>query len=132
MRKPMMRLPVAPTSWFQQAFTAAGLVENASIAPRPAFHTLRTLAHMRAAWLWLLRKRQAHQAGRKLQLVETLQLGEKRFVAMIEAGGARYLIGGGAGQVCLLTRLNQADDQTPDETGGVQAAVVSARPWEQP
>jgi flagellar biogenesis protein FliO len=68
----------------------------------------------------------------ELQLVETLQLGEKRFVAMIEAGGARYLIGGGAGQVCLLTRLNQADDQTPDETGGVQAAVVSARPWEQP
>lgn len=45
---------------------------------------------------------------RELRLVQLEQLGEKRFVAVIRAGGRKYLIGGGNGSVTLLTELAPA------------------------
>jgi len=48
-------------------------------------------------------------AAKQLRLAETVALGEKRFVAIIHAEGQKYLVGGGASGVVLLTRL---DDST--------------------
>jgi hypothetical protein len=45
---------------------------------------------------------------RKLRLAETVALGEKRFVAIIDAEGCKYLIGGGTTGVALLTRLEDS------------------------
>lgn len=61
--------------------------------------------HVRAAWRWLERRRSAHFAARRLHVTETLSLGEKRFVSIIEVDGTQYLIGGSAENVQLLTRL---------------------------
>jgi flagellar biogenesis protein FliO len=46
---------------------------------------------------------------RRLQLVETVSLGEKRFVAVIHVDGARLLIGGSSSSVSLLTELKPID-----------------------
>jgi hypothetical protein len=46
-------------------------------------------------------------APKKLQLTETVALGEKRFVAIIHAEGRKYLVGGGTAGVALLTRLDE-------------------------
>jgi hypothetical protein len=46
--------------------------------------------------------------AKKLRLAETVALGEKRFVAIIDAEGRKYLIGGGTSGVALLTRLDDA------------------------
>ena len=61
--------------------------------------------HVRSAWTWLERRRSAHFAARRLHVTETLSLGEKRFVSIIEVDGTQYLIGGSAENVQLLTRL---------------------------
>ncbi len=61
--------------------------------------------HLRSAWKWLERRRSAHFAARRLHVTETLSLGEKRFVSIIEVDGTQYLIGGSAENVQLLTRL---------------------------
>ena len=61
--------------------------------------------HVRSAWKWLESRRSAHFATRRLHVTETLSLGEKRFVSIIEVDGAQYLIGGSAENVQLLTRL---------------------------
>ena len=42
---------------------------------------------------------------RSLLLRETLSLGEKRFVAIIECDGRRFLVGGSSQAVTLLSRL---------------------------
>lgn len=47
-------------------------------------------------------------AAKKLRVAETVALGEKRFVAIIDADGQKYLIGGGTAGVALLTRLDDA------------------------
>ena len=61
--------------------------------------------HVRFAWKWLERRRSAHFAAKRLHVTETLSLGEKRFVSIIEVDGTQYLIGGSAENVQLLTRL---------------------------
>jgi flagellar biogenesis protein FliO len=43
-------------------------------------------------------------------LCESLSLGEKRFVAVIDFEGRRFLLGGGAGSVTLLCQLGESCD----------------------
>jgi Flagellar biosynthesis protein, FliO len=65
-------------------------------------------------------------ARKQLRLVETVPLGEKRFVAIIHAQGRKYLVGGGASGVALLTSLDDPASQqasiaplaTPVEVAG--------------
>jgi flagellar biogenesis protein FliO len=42
-------------------------------------------------------------------VTETVSLGEKRFVAVIQIDGSQYLIGGGATNVALLAKLKEKD-----------------------
>lgn len=44
---------------------------------------------------------------RQLRLLETVPLGEKRFVALVSAEGHKFLIGGGSSGVSLLTRIDE-------------------------
>jgi hypothetical protein len=43
----------------------------------------------------------------QLRLAETVSLGEKRFVAIIQVEGRKFLIGGGTAGVSLLTQLDE-------------------------
>ena len=51
-------------------------------------------------------------ARKQLRLVETVPLGEKRFVAIIHAQGRKYLVGGGTSGVALLTSLDAPASQS--------------------
>lgn len=51
-------------------------------------------------------------ARKQLRLVETVPLGEKRFVAIIHAQGRKYLVGGGTSGVALLTSLDEPASQS--------------------
>jgi flagellar biogenesis protein FliO len=50
-------------------------------------------------------------ARRRLRLAETLPLGERRFVAVVEFEGQRFLLGGTSAQITLLSRLPEGDPQ---------------------
>jgi len=50
---------------------------------------------------------------RHLALLETLSLGERRFVAIVRCGGERFLLGATGNSIALLTRLAaEADFET--------------------
>ncbi len=63
-------------------------------------------------------KRRGHR--RTLALLETQQLGDKRFVAIVRVGKQKFLIGGGATSVSLLAEI------TPQ-----RAAILTPRPFAQ-
>lgn len=69
---------------------------------------------LRSRWWEWIRVRLAgigvRRAPRRLRLCETLALGEKRFVAVIEFESQRFLVGGGAASVNLLARLGESTD----------------------
>jgi flagellar biogenesis protein FliO len=65
---------------------------------------------------WWSRLRQAlpavrvRRTPRQLRLCESLALGEKRLVAVIQYEGQKFLVGGSAHSVNLLARLGEAPD----------------------
>jgi hypothetical protein len=56
------------------------------------------------AWSWL-QKNNKFSATKQLRVSETISLGDKRFVSLIHVDGQKFLIGGGASGVSLLTQL---------------------------
>jgi len=70
------------------------------------------------AWL---RTQKLSRPARKLRVCETVSLGEKRFAAVLEYGKQKFLVGGAAQSVQLLTEL-----QTPQfqKTLAAQQAVA--------
>jgi hypothetical protein len=54
-----------------------------------------------------------HRAPRRLRLNETLQLGDRRFVAVIEFEKARFLLGGTHASLTLLARLDRENTTIP-------------------
>jgi len=48
-----------------------------------------------------------YTSPKRLRVVETIALGDKRMVAVIQAEGRRFLVGGGPSGVSLLTPLDQ-------------------------
>jgi flagellar biogenesis protein FliO len=60
--------------------------------------------------------------GQRLQVSETISLGEKRFIAVVQVDGARFLIGGSSSSVSLLTELKAS-------TGAEAFGSVLATQW---
>ena len=73
------------------------------------------------AWL-----RGGRPAAKQLRLAEIVALGEKRFVAIIHAEGQKYLVGGGASGVALLTRLDEAT-KTAEALSPFKQAIEASR-----
>ena len=57
---------------------------------------------------WTMQRARAQQARKNLRVCETVSLGEKRFVAVVQVDEERFLIGGSSGAVSLLIRLQEA------------------------
>lgn len=63
------------------------------------------------AWQWVVDKRRAQLESRHLRVTETVQLGEKRFVAIVHVDGRQFLIGGGSTGINLLATLTDSPEQ---------------------
>jgi flagellar biogenesis protein FliO len=73
--------------------------------------TLRISAsvfRMRGATLWERLLRLGGRAPRRLRLCESLPLGDRRFVAVVEFDRERFLVGGTQSSLVLLSRLEEA------------------------
>jgi hypothetical protein len=77
--------------------------EEKQYQPRPLRGGLLT-----RAWMWL-QKNNKFTSTKQLRVSETVSLGEKRFVALVDIDGQKFLIGGGASGVSLLTPLGTSE-----------------------
>jgi len=80
--------------------------------------TLRVSAsafRTRGLALWERVLRLSRRAPRRLRLCESLPLGDRRFVAVVEFGRERFLVGGTPSSLVLLARLAEAGGSTHDE-----------------
>jgi hypothetical protein len=83
-------------------------VRSRSLRTQPA--PLRTaLIVLRSAWKWLERKRTQQLTSRRLRVAETVSLGEKRSVSIVQVDGAQFLIGSSASSVQLLAVLDRIE-----------------------
>lgn len=70
--------------------------------------------HARVWWARMLRFRL--RQPRHLRLCESLPLGERRFVAVVEFEHSRFLLGGTTASLVLLARLGKAPGEMQEET----------------
>ncbi|MBZ5649432.1 MAG: flagellar biosynthetic protein FliO [Acidobacteriia bacterium] len=65
------------------------------------------LARIWSVLKWIVLRAKAQQGRKNLRVCETVSLGEKRFVAVVQVDEERFLIGGSSSAVSLLTRLQE-------------------------
>jgi flagellar biogenesis protein FliO len=65
------------------------------------------------------RRRSAH----RLRLSETLSLGEKRFLAVVQFQQQEFLVGGTGNSIALLARLDSAGAMPDSQTGNQENGV---------
>ncbi len=73
-----------------------------------ARHTAALLSKVRS---WISALQESRSSARKLYLEETVSLGQKRFLALVQVNGKHLLIGGGAQEVTLLADLGKAKER---------------------
>jgi flagellar biogenesis protein FliO len=61
------------------------------------------------AWGWLQARKVARSSTRRLRVAETVSLGEKRFVAVVQVDGRHFLLAGGPTNIALLAQLDAKD-----------------------
>ena len=68
--------------------------------------------------LWQTVVRLGHRTPKRLRLCESLPLGERRFVAVVEFDRERFLVGGTPSSMVLLSRLanGRAQGEEPEST----------------
>jgi hypothetical protein len=57
------------------------------------------------AWNWTQQKLKSHQVRKRLRVCETVSLGDKRFIAVIQVDGEQFLVGGSSSSVSTLAHL---------------------------
>jgi len=72
--------------------------------------------------VWAAKNVRVQPARKTLRVCESVSMGERRFVAVIQVDKQRFLIGGGTGSVSLLSRLPESSralstSDHPAETG---------------
>lgn len=83
-----------------------------------AFGSLVLVLGLAGGSLWALKKygrgRMPGGGGGRLRVEETLALGDRRFVSILEAEGERFLIGLTPQGISLISRLNPGERGEPD------------------
>lgn len=68
------------------------------------------------AWKWLTQHSRGvltHRVSRRLKVAETVSLGEKRFVSIVQVDGEQFLVGGSSANIVLLAKLEATAETLP-------------------
>ena len=58
-----------------------------------------------SGWRWLEQSRTSRSAARRLRVTETVSVGDKRFVSIVQVDDTQFLIGSSANGVQMLAQL---------------------------
>jgi flagellar biogenesis protein FliO len=96
------------------------------IADEVSLSTLRPPTGLLSrAWQWMQARQLARSNTKRLRVAETVSLGEKRFVAVVQVDGRHFLLAGGPTNIALLAQL---DDKEPFQTVLKKTMTAPAKP----
>jgi flagellar biogenesis protein FliO len=77
------------------------------LADDAALSTLRSQTGLLSrVWRWMRAHHVERSSDRRLRVAETVSLGEKRFVAVVQVDGRHFLVAGGPANIALLAQLD--------------------------
>jgi flagellar biogenesis protein FliO len=92
---------------FSQVEVLQPVGEKTRPLPNIAVWSRTLLHHTWSILKWIMLRAKEQQTRKNLRICETVSLGEKRFVAVVQVDDERFLIGGSSSAVSLLTRLQE-------------------------
>jgi hypothetical protein len=103
--KPDMLRPGQPSA---QAEKRGLLTLTLRVRHSPLAVLLKSLdSRLTQAWNWTQQKLKSTREKKRLRVCESVSLGEKRFVAVIQVDGEQFLVGGSASSVSTLAHLER-------------------------
>lgn len=93
--------------------SVTGSMPEGSLIERPQSREMRwgtILRWMTGAWKFMQKQLASRQSRKRLRVCESVSLGEKRFVAVIEVDGEQFLVGGASGSVTTLAHLEPTQE----------------------
>jgi len=85
----------------------------AQVLPFPVIADEASLSKLRAstslfsrAWAWMQQRQAERSDTKRLKVAETVSLGEKRFVAVVQVDGRHFLLAGSPTNIVLLAHLD--------------------------
>ena len=77
------------------------------LADEAELSTLRSQTGLLSrVWRWMRARHVERSSDRRLRVAETVSLGEKRFVAVVQVDGRHFLLAGGPTNIALLAQLD--------------------------
>ncbi len=105
--EPHLNLNVETIALSQASIQSALLTEPESIRRTFAHRWNALLQVLANGWNWLQQRLKTQQAKKRLRVCETVSLGEKRFIAVVQVDGEQFLVGGSSSSVSTLAHLEQ-------------------------
>jgi hypothetical protein len=94
----------------QSNFITGDALPLPALADEASLSTLRSHTGLLSrAWGWLKTRQRARSGTRRLRVAETVSLGEKRFVAVVQVDGRHFLLAGGPTNIVLLAQLDMKE-----------------------
>lgn len=91
----------------QETAEPAPVLDFDQVRQSPAFRWKILLEYVARGWRWLYERMKTQQAKKRLRVCETVSLGEKRFIAVIQVDGEQFLVGGSSTSVSTLAHLDR-------------------------
>jgi len=83
---------------------------NPLTSPNAGMPWKAILLWLSQTWNWALKHVRSRPSTKRLRVCESVSLGEKRFVAVIEVDGEQFLVGGASSSVATLARLGPSQE----------------------
>jgi flagellar biogenesis protein FliO len=95
------------TPWRNSNPTKGTTLSLPVLADDAALSTVRSQTGLLSRlWRWMQARKVARSSTRRLRVAETVSLGEKRFVAVVQVDGRHFLVAGGPANIALLAQLD--------------------------
>ena len=94
------------------ALAGAGTATATTPVMQPQLKQLGARLH--SAWKWMDQSYTRQRLSTRLKVAETVSLGEKRLVSILQVDGAQFLIGGTANSISLLATIEASVETSPN------------------
>jgi flagellar biogenesis protein FliO len=90
---------------------AGDTIEFPQLEDKVSLNSLRTSPGLFSrVWAWMQARQMERSSTKRLRVAETVSLGEKRFVAVVQVDGRHFLLAGGPANIALLAQLDAKED----------------------
>jgi len=106
----LIDLPSSAASGNSESIQGVSEPPGQSLVPAVNPHWIALRSALGMSWKWLQQRLKSQQSRKRLRVCESVSLGEKRFVAVIQVDEQQFLVGGSSSSISTLAHLERSQE----------------------